>query len=73
MNILLSVLLTCSPVYEVGTCLKETLSEAILYINKIEDCRYYYTVHQHGAVFDENMSVVEFEKDKNRIKCQEEE
>lgn len=67
--LMLAYLLRCDPIFPAGTCLVENISEAVIYIDKIEDCRYYYSVNQNGAVFKENRLVFEFEKDTNRTPC----
>lgn len=59
----------CNPTFKVNTCLVENISEAVISIYAIKNCRYYYTVCQNGAGFEEDMDVKEFDKDTNRVLC----
>ena len=60
---------TYIPKFKVGDCIYESISTAIVYINKIKNNRYYYTVNQSTIVFQESKDVEKFDKQDNIQRC----
>jgi hypothetical protein len=67
--ILFTLIASYTPKYQVGDCIHELVSNAVIRINKVESNKYFYTVYDFGFWAEESRNVEEFDNQDNIEIC----